>query len=68
MINVLNDRNPIRMPVQAVQRGVGSSSSNTSCEVLPLSSVYGFPADIVNFAAHKANFFMGEVVIPSCTD
>jgi len=31
-----------------VQRCVGSPSPDTSCEVLPLSSLYGFPIDVVN--------------------
>jgi len=47
--------------VQAVQRRVGSSSPNTSCKVLPLSSMYSFSIDVVNLAAHNANLFVGKV-------
>ena len=61
MADVLDDRDPMGVPVQAVQRHICSSSSNTSREVLPLSSVYGLSIEVVGLAAHKARLFAGKV-------
>ena len=61
MVDILDDRKPVRMPVQAVQRHIRSPSTNTSCEVLPLSSVYGLSIDIVNPTAHGTGFIVGRV-------
>jgi len=47
--------------VQAMQRCIRSTGSNTSCEVLPLSSVYGLSIDVVSLAAHEAGFFVRKV-------
>ena len=47
--------------MQAVQRHIRGSSPNTGCEVLPLPGVYGFSVEVVNFAAHEADRFVGKV-------
>ena len=49
------------MPVQAMQRCICSTSSNTSCEVLPFSSVYGLSIEVGSLAAHEAGFFVRKV-------
>ena len=59
--DVLDDGDPLRMPVQAVQRYIRSSSPNTSCEVLPLSGVYGLSVEVMGLAAHETGFFVGVV-------
>ena len=58
---MLDDREPMRMPVQTVQRCIRGSSSNTSCKVLPLPSVYGLPIEVVNLAAQEARCFIRKV-------
>ena len=47
--------------MQAMQRCIRSTSSNTSCEVLPLSSVYGLSIDVASLAAHEAGLFVRKV-------
>lgn len=61
VVDILDDRKPVGMPMQAMQRHIRSPSANTSCEVLPLSSVYGLSIDIVNPAAHGTGFIVGRV-------
>ena len=60
-VDVLDDRDPMRMPMQAVQRDICSSGSNTSCKVLPLPSVNGLSIDVMNLAAHGTGFLRGKV-------
>ena len=47
--------------MQAMQRCIRSTSSNTSCEILPLPSVYGLSIDVVGFSAHEAGFSVRKV-------
>ena len=47
--------------MQAMQRCIRSTSSNTSCKVLPFSSVYGLSIEVVSLAAHGAGFFVRKV-------
>ena len=51
----------MRMPVQAVQGRIRGSSPNTSCEVLPLASVYGLSVEVVSLAAHRPRLVLGKV-------
>lgn len=60
-MDVLDDREPMRMPMQAVQRDVGSSSPNTGRKVLPLSSVNRLSIDVVSLSAYGAGFLVGKV-------
>ena len=59
--DVLDDREPMRMPMQAVQRDICSSSPNTGREVLPLPSVNSLSVDVVSLAADGAGFLVGKV-------
>jgi len=59
--DVLDDRDPMRMPMQAVQRDICSSSPNTGCEVLPLPSVNSLSVDVVSLAAQGTGFLVGKV-------
>lgn len=61
VVDVLDDCNPMRMPVQAVESRVGSSSPNTGGEVLPLSGVDSLSIDVVSLAAYDADFIIGKV-------
>ena len=60
--DVLDDRNPMRVPVQTVQGHIRSSSPNTSCEVLPLPSVYGLSVEVQGLAAHETGLFVVGMV------
>ena len=51
----------MRMPVQAMQRCIRSTSSNTGCEILPFPSVYGLSIDVVGLSAYEAGFFVRKV-------
>ena len=44
-----------------MQRGVCSSSSDTSGEILPLSGVYGHSVGVVGLTAYDAYIFVGKV-------
>ena len=59
--DVLDDCNPTRMPVQAVERGIRSPSPNTSGEVLPLPSVNSLSIDVVSLAAYDTDLFVGKM-------
>jgi len=58
--DALDDRKPMGMPVQAVQGRIRGSSPNTSCEVLPLASVYGLSVEVMSLVAHKPGFIVGR--------
>lgn len=47
--------------MQAVKRGINSSSPNSGGEVLPLPGVDSLPIDVVSLAADSADFFVGKV-------
>jgi len=57
--DILDDSDPMRVPVQTVQRHIRSSSPNTSCEILPLPGMYSLSIEVVGLAAHEAGFFVG---------
>ena len=59
--DVLDDRKPMRVPVQAVQRRISSPGPDTSCKVLPLPSVYGLSIEVVNPATQEARCLMRKV-------
>ena len=59
--DVLDDRDPMGVPMQVVQRDIGGSSPNTGCKVLPLPSVNGLSVDVVNLTANGAGALVGKV-------
>jgi len=59
--DVLDGRDPMGMPMQAVQRDIRSSSPNTCCKVLPLPSVNSLSIEVLSLAAHKAGLFVWRV-------
>jgi hypothetical protein len=61
VVDVLDGCDPMRMPMQAVQRCIGSSSANTSGEILPLPSMDGLFIEVVSLAAYGADLFVGKV-------
>lgn len=61
VLDALDDRDPMGMPVQSVQRRICSSSPDASSEVLPLSRVYSHYIEVVNLAAYGADIFVGKI-------
>lgn len=60
-LGILDDCDPARMPVQAVQGRIRSASANTSSKVLPLASVYRLSVDVVCLSTYETDVLMWKV-------